>query len=96
MQLFFEALMIFCFGLSWPISISKSIKARTTKGKSVIFLFFINIGYAFGITSKLIAGTLNYVIIFYIINFILVSIDIIVYFRNRKLDLASEKTPAAQ
>ena len=30
----FEALTIFCFGLSWPISIRKSYISRTAKGKS--------------------------------------------------------------
>mgnify|MGYP003527477560 CR=1 FL=1 len=32
-----EALTIFCFGLSWPISIRKSWVSRTAKGKSVLF-----------------------------------------------------------
>ena len=32
-----EALMIICFGLSWPISIRKSYTARTAKGKSLFF-----------------------------------------------------------
>ena len=27
-----EALMIVCFGLSWPVSIMKSYKSRTAKG----------------------------------------------------------------
>ena len=30
-----EALMILCFGLSWPISIRKSWISRTAKGKSL-------------------------------------------------------------
>ena len=32
-----EALTIFCFGLSWPISIRKSLISRTAKGKSLFF-----------------------------------------------------------
>ena len=32
-----EALTIFCFGLSWPISIRKSLVSRTAKGKSLFF-----------------------------------------------------------
>ena len=32
-----EALMILCFGLSWPISIRKSWISRTAKGKSLFF-----------------------------------------------------------
>ena len=32
-----EAVMILCFGLSWPISIRKSWVSRTAKGKSLFF-----------------------------------------------------------
>ena len=50
----FEALTIFCFGLSWPISIRKSWISRTAKGKSLFFEIFLLIGYAFGIARKII------------------------------------------
>ena len=98
----FEALTIFCFGLSWPISIRKSYVSRTAKGKSLFFEIFLLIGYAFGIVRKIIqmavlgyplaeSGTLGIVIfilsfVFYIINFIAISIDVGLYFRNTKLD----------
>ena len=49
-----EALTIFCFGLSWPISIRKSIISRTAKGKSLFFEVFLLIGYACGIIRKII------------------------------------------
>ena len=48
-----EIAMIICFGLSWPVNVYKSYKARTTKGKSILFLCFIFIGYIAGILSKL-------------------------------------------
>lgn len=83
-----EAIMVICFGISWPISIYKSYHARTTQGKSVQFLYFIVLGYTCGIVSKIIADTINYVIVFYIINFIMVSLDILLYYRNRRLDQA--------
>lgn len=54
----FEMLMIISFGLAWPTSVIKSIKARTAKGKSLLFLFIILLGYVFGITGKYISGTL--------------------------------------
>lgn len=47
-----EALMILCFGLSWPISIKKSYTSRTAKGKSLFFEVFIWFGYVFGIIRK--------------------------------------------
>lgn len=82
----FEAFMIISFGISWPISIMKSYTSRTTKGKSLVFMLFILFGYACGITSKLLKGNLTYVFIFYILNFIMVAIDLFLYYRNSKLD----------
>ncbi|MBQ4572303.1 MAG: hypothetical protein IJA80_03380 [Clostridia bacterium] len=98
----FEALTIFCFGLSWPISIRKSLVSRTAKGKSLFFEVFLLIGYAFGIARKTIqvvalgyplegTGKLGMFIFvlsffFYVLNFIEISIDVALYFRNTKLD----------
>ena len=47
-----EALMILCFGISWPISIRKSWISRTAKGKSLFFELFIWIGYIYGMARK--------------------------------------------
>lgn len=90
----FEALTIFCFGLSWPISIRKSLVSRTAKGKSLFFEVFLLIGYAFGIARKFIqaiamgsSGFIFYLsFFFYVLNFIEISIDVALYFRNTKLD----------
>lgn len=87
----FEAFMVICFGMSWPVSIVKSIRSKTVKGKSLIFILFVATGYLCGITSKLVSGTITYVFIFYVINFCMVSFDIGLYFRNRKLDWLREK-----
>ena len=90
-----ETLMILCFGLSWPISIRKSWISRTAKGKSLFFEFFIWIGYIFGIIRKFIllnaaTGALDWLFYlswaFYFLNFIEISIDMLLYFRNSKLD----------
>ncbi|MBE6587810.1 MAG: hypothetical protein E7647_05285 [Ruminococcaceae bacterium] len=91
---FFEALTIFCFGLSWPISIRKSYVSRTAKGKSLFFEVFLLIGYAFGIARKIIqltaldsSGFIFFLsFFFYVLNFIEISIDVGLYFRNTKLD----------
>ena len=90
----FEALTIFCFGLSWPISIRKSYISRTAKGKSLFFEVFLLIGYAFGIARKIIqvsvlgaSGFVFYLsFFFYVLNFIEISIDVALYFRNVRLD----------
>ena len=94
-----EAFTIFCFGLSWPISIRKSIISRTAKGKSLFFEVFLLIGYACGIMRKIIQLTVQNAggfifflsFLFYIINFIAISIDIALYFRNSKLDKLRER-----
>lgn len=88
----FEVLMIVLFGISWPLNIIKSLKSKTTKGKSLLFLIFIFVGYLFGITSKLILGKINYVLVFYIINTLMVGFDLILYFRNKKLDKLRESS----
>lgn len=89
-----EALMIICFGLSWPISIYRSWTSRTAKGKSLFFEIFLWIGYAFGIARKIILTCegsghdwMFYLsFIFYVLNMAEITIDICLYFRNAKLD----------
>ena len=83
----FEILMILFFGISWPMNVVKSYKARTAKGKSLMFLIFIISGYLFGIAGKLISGNFKwYVLFFYFLNTFMVSVDLILYFRNKRLD----------
>lgn len=96
-----EALTIFCFGLSWPISIRKSYVSRTAKGKSLFFEVFLLIGYACGILRKIIQvtgganGFLFYLsFFFYVLNFIEISVDVALYFRNRKLDELADAAAA--
>lgn len=86
----FEVCMVVCFFLSWPISIRKSWISRTAKGKSVVFELLLMVGYVFGVISKLVIGNVSYVMIFYIINFCAIFIDVLLYFRNKKLDRLAE------
>lgn len=80
----FECIMLFCFGISWPISVYKSLTSKSTKGKSVVFIAAILIGYIAGIAGKIIGGNINYTLILYIFNFIVVSIDFALYFVNKR------------
>ena len=82
----FELIMVICFGLSWPLSVYKSAKSRTAKGKSLFFEVFIWTGYVSAIIGKIVTQNLTYVFYFYILNIVMVSIDICLYFRNRRLD----------
>jgi len=86
-----EALMVISFGISWPLSILKSYRAKTAKGKSVVFLAFILFGYVCGIASKIISDTITYVFVFYCLNLVMVSCDLLLWFRNRKLDRLAAK-----
>jgi len=86
MSQIFEAMMVVSFGLSWPMSIRKSYLARTTKGKSLFFMVMIELGYMFGIISKLLSGNITYVFAFYVLNLLMVGTDISLYFRNKKLE----------
>ncbi|MCI5649244.1 MAG: hypothetical protein MR332_07410 [Fusicatenibacter sp.] len=93
-----EALMILFFGLSWPISIRKSYVSRTAKGKSLFFEVFIWIGYVFGIARKFLDYSANpargWVFFlawaFYFLNIAEITVDILLYFRNVKLDQKKE------
>ena len=82
----FETIMLVCFGLSWPINVVKAYKARTTKGTSLPFILLIITGYLAGITAKIVNGQFNYVLIVYILNLIIVMFNVVVYFRNYRLD----------
>ena len=82
----FEAVMVICFGLSWPMSVYKSWTSRTARGKSLTFELFILLGYISGIVGKLVSGSITYVFVFYILNTVMVTADILLYIRNARLD----------
>lgn len=82
----FETIMLICFGLSWPINAIKAYKARTAKSTSLPFIMLIFTGYVAGILAKVVSGQFNYVLAVYIINIVIVSFNIVVYFRNVNLD----------
>ena len=88
-----EIVMILSFGASWPMNVIKSYKARTAKGKSLGFLCLIFFGYIAGIISKFVNESYMasfsqkwYVLFFYFLNLIMVGADLVIYFRNKKLD----------
>lgn len=82
----FETLMIISFGVSWPLSIVRSYRSRSTKGKSLLFMCFIVFGYICGLISKFMTQTFNLAFWFYFPNIIMVTTDICLYFRNKSLE----------
>jgi hypothetical protein len=81
-----ECGMLISFGLAWPANIRNSLKIKSSKTRSVQFLLIIIVGYLFGLGAKFAAGALNYVALFYLINLLMVSFDVYLYFHYRRLD----------
>ena len=86
MSSLFEMVMLVCFGLSWPLNVIKAWRARTAKGMSLPFILLIITGYVAGITAKLLTHQINYVLIVYLLNLVIVLMNLAVYFRNVGLD----------
>ncbi len=80
-----EALMLVCFGLSWPMNVIKHYRSREVKGISLQFIFLIILGYVAGLTAKLMKTGVSFVVIVYIINLLMVFLDLCVYIRNKRL-----------
>ena len=90
-----EIIMILSFGISWPLNVIKSYKSRTNRGQSLVFLLMIFSGYIAGIVSKLLndaymaqIGQKWFVLFFYVLNLIMVGLNLLIYARNTKLDKA--------
>ena len=81
----FETGMLLCFGLAWPVSIYRTYKSRSTKGKSLFFSVIVLVGYASGIIHKVLYSN-DIVMYLYIINFTMVAVDMCLWFRNRSLE----------
>ena len=76
----FEAGMLICFGISWPISIAKSIRTKVVVGKSPLFMAILCLGYASGIAHKWLYSR-DPVIALYTLNLLLVATDLALYFK---------------
>ena len=85
-----ETVMLICFGCSWPISLIKNIKAKSAKNTSLGFIILILMGYAGGITAKILNGNYSFVLIAYIVNVVIVLANLAVYFINKKYDRKAE------
>lgn len=84
----FEIIMLVCFGAAWPFSIYKSITTRRTAGKSLAFLLVVIIGYISGIVNKVLYKP-DFVVWLCALNATMVSIDALLWLRNRRLERLS-------
>ncbi len=96
-----EIAMLVCFGCSWPISVYKSIKIRTSVGKSAVFNILLIIGYVAGIISKFLKmepfmlanatdglkkGIFIFALIMYFVNLAMITANLVLYYMNKNLD----------
>jgi len=79
-----EAVMLICFGLSWPVSIGKALRTHQVAGKSPVFMILIMIGYACGIGHKL-TSNFDWVTGLYVLNMVMVAIDLGLYYRYSRM-----------
>jgi len=96
---FFESIMLVCFGFAWPLSIYKSFVSKKTAGKSLLFLLVLQIGYVAGVLFKLTEywsnlktnpnETMSINLYLYILNFVMITIDELLFLRNRSIEAAS-------
>jgi len=86
----FEIIMLVCFGAAWPFSIVKAYRSRENGGKSLLFLIVIFIGYAAGTAHKIWYKP-DGVVYLYILNGIMVAVDIAIHFRNRQFAAQPEE-----
>lgn len=77
--------MLLCFGAAWPINIIKTLRNRSAKGKSGLFLFVLMAGYVAGIAHKLLYSR-DIVMALYILNLAMISTDFFLYLHFRKKD----------
>ncbi|RLD10793.1 MAG: hypothetical protein DRI44_05170 [Chlamydiae bacterium] len=78
----YEAIMLICFGLSWPISITKSLRTKIVTGKSPLFMIILMVGYSSGLIHKLLYSY-DWITSLYALNLVLVSIDLSLYYKYR-------------
>jgi hypothetical protein len=84
-----EGAMFVCFGVSWPVAILKTLRAKRVEGKSVGFLTLIFLGYLAGVGSKFARAAetgrgLEWTVALLALNGLFVGVEIFLYFRYRK------------
>ena len=96
MATFLEALMLICFGISWPVNALKAWQARTARGTSAAFLTLITLGYVSGIAAKFVGHNITWVLGVYVFNLVALLVNWAIYLRNLKLDAQSGPTGGAR
>ena len=79
MNSIFEAIMMVCFGFSWPFAIVKTVRVKNPTGKSYLFMSLIIIGYIAGCIHKVLHSQAPgfWVFWLYLLNTLLVASDFV-------------------
>ncbi|MDO4573788.1 MAG: hypothetical protein Q4D98_01080 [Planctomycetia bacterium] len=78
----FEAIMMICFGASWPVSLWKLWSTKQTGGVSLRFHTLVLIGYLSGIVHKILNHP-DWVIFLYVANTLMVAAAMTLVVRYR-------------
>ena len=78
----FEAIMMLCFGASWPFQVAKTYRTKNVEGKSILFLWLVETGYILGMLHHILYAP-DKVIYLYLLNFALVGIDMVLYYKYK-------------
>lgn len=81
----FEIGMLLSFASAWPTNIYNTWKTKCVKHKNVVFMFIIGTGYIFGMLHKIFYSW-DLVFILYVLNFVMISIDFMLYLKYKKSD----------
>ena len=79
----FELLFFAFIACAWPVSITRMVRRRSTKGKSLLFSGIVLLGYTFGIIHKFLYD-LDIVVCVYFLNAALVLADTAVFLHIRR------------
>lgn len=88
----FEAGMMVCFGISWPIAAFKTYKCKCVHGKSLAFSYLILFGYICGILHKLLYSN-DFVIWIYYLNAIFLLVDMFLYYKYKNNPVPQNDIP---
>ena len=78
-----ETFMLLCFGLSWPVSLIRTIRAGGACSSSVAFMCLILSGYFAGITAKVMTAGCSFVFYVYLFNILMVGANLTITLYNR-------------
>lgn len=85
-----EAIMLICWGMSWPVSVFKALRTKKVYGKSPIFISLIAIGYVSAILHKFLYSY-DYLVFLYLFNLSMILTDLYLYTRYNLPDTGDSK-----